>query len=229
MPCEAAAPASAVVACRQVEGGTMKMRFWQSVRTSFALNRPRNAEPVELVSTGMLGSGRAAYRPSALLAPASPPFIWGSLLAALLLNLLPAGPSAWVPDFLALTLVFWNVHQPRRVGIGAAFAAGLLMDVHDGALFGEHALAYSLLAYGAITLHRRMLWFPAGAQALHVLALLLVAQCISVAVRLWVGGGIPVWTYFLSSVIGAAIWPLVNWILLAPQRRPTERDETRPL
>jgi rod shape-determining protein MreD len=103
------------------------------------------------------------------------------------------------------------------------------MDVHNGALFGEHALGYTLLAYGAITLHRRMLWFPAGAQALHVLALLLLAQAVSMAVRLWVGGGLPVWTYFLSSIVGAVLWPLVNWILLAPQRRPPERDDTRTL
>jgi len=207
----------------------MSAGFWRALRTSFALNRPRNAEPVELVSAGVLGAGRAAYRPSALLLPARPLFIWITLLAALVLNLLPAGPAIWVPDFLALALVFWNVHQPRRVGIGVAFVAGLLMDVHDGALFGEHALAYTLLAYGAITLHRRMLWFPVGAQALHVLALLLVAQCVSLAVRLWVGGGFPGWGYFLSSAIGAVIWPLVSWILLAPQRRPLERDDTRPL
>lgn len=205
------------------------MKLWRGLRNSFALNRPRNAEPVELVSAAGLAAGRSAYRPSALLLPARPGFIWGSLLAALLLNLLPAGPSAWVPDFLALVLVFWNVHQPRRVGIGAAFVAGLLMDVHDGALFGEHALAYTLLAYGAITLHRRMLWFPVGAQALHVLLLLLLAQCVSLAVRLWVGGSLPGWGYFASSVVGAAIWPLVTWILLAPQRRPLERNETRPL
>ncbi|UCG97445.1 MAG: rod shape-determining protein MreD [Burkholderiales bacterium] len=205
------------------------MKFWRALRTSFALNRPRNVEPVELVSAGGLASGRAAYRPSALLLPARPLFIWGTLLAALLLNLLPAGPTAWVPDFLALVLVFWNVHQPRRVGIGAAFVAGLLMDVHDGALFGEHALAYTLLAYGAITLHRRVLWFPVGAQALHVLALLLLAQCVLLAVRLWVGGGFPGWGYFVGSVVGAAIWPLVSWVLLAPQRRPLERDDTRPL
>lgn len=207
----------------------MKAGLWQRLRVAFALNRPRNAEPVELVSAGGLGGGRAAYRPSPLLAPANPLFIWGSLFVALALNLLPAGPLAWMPDFLALALVFWNVHQPRRVGMGAAFAAGLLMDVHDGALFGEHALAYTLLAYGAITLHRRMLWFPLGAQALHVLALLLLAQCVSLAVRLWVGGGLPPWTYFSGAVVGALIWPLASWILLAPQRRPRERDDTRPL
>jgi rod shape-determining protein MreD len=207
----------------------MKAGLWRALRTTFALNRPRNVQPVELVSSRVLGGGRAAYRPSALLAPVNPLFIWGSLLAALLLNLLPAGPTAWVPDFLALALVFWNVHQPRRVGIGAAFVFGLLIDVHDGALFGEHALAYTLLAYGAITLHRRVLWFPVGAQSLHVLALLLVAQFVSLLVRLWVGGGFPGWDYFLGSAVGAAIWPLVTLILLAPQRRSLERDDTRPL
>jgi rod shape-determining protein MreD len=207
----------------------MMAGFWQRLRTSFALNRPRHAEPVELVSAGALGPGRAAYRPSALLAPARTRFIWATLLAALLLNLLPAGPQAAMPDFLALALIFWNVHQPRRVGIGAAFVAGLLMDVHDGALFGEHALAYTLLAYGAITLHRRVLWFPLGAQALHVLALLTMAQAVSLAVRLWVGGAFPGWTIFLGSLVGAVLWPLVSWILLAPQRQPLERDDTRPI
>ena len=164
-----------------------------------------------------------------LLLPVNPFFIALSLLAAVLREMLPGGRHPAAPDLVALVLVFWNVHQPRRVGIGAAFVAGLLMDVHDGALFGEHALAYTLLAYGAITLHRRMLWFPVGAQSLHVLALLLIAQCVSLAVRLWVGGSFPGWGYFASSVIGAAIWPLVTWILLAPQRGPLERDDTRPL
>jgi rod shape-determining protein MreD len=199
------------------------------LRQTFALNRPRNTDPVELVAANSFGGGRPAYRPKALLAPANPVFIWGSLLAAFALNLLPWGALEWVPDFLALVLVFWNIHQPRRVGMGAAFVFGLLMDVHDGALFGEHALAYTLLAYGAITLHRRVLWFPVGAQLLHVLALLLVAQAVSLAVRLWVGGLFPGWDYFLASGVGALAWPLATWLLLATQRRPLERDDTRPL
>ena len=164
-----------------------------------------------------------------LLLPASPAFIWGSLLVALMLNLLPLGRVLWMPDFLAVVLVFWNVHQPRRVGMGAAFVFGLLMDVHQGALFGQHALAYTLVSYGAIMLHRRIQWFPLGAQALHVLPLLLIAQLASLAIRMWVGGDWPGWWYFAPSLIGAVLWPLIAWLLLAPQRRPVERDETRPL
>jgi rod shape-determining protein MreD len=201
-----------------MSAGIARLRGW--LRDVFALrgNRPRD-----------LSGTRVGQRPHYLLRPANPLFIWGSLIVALLLNLFPWGTTSLVPDLLALALLFWNVHQPRRVGIGAAFVFGLLMDVHNGALFGEHALAYTLISYGAITLHRRLTWFPVGAQALHVLPLLLIAQLATLAVRMWVGGEWPGWNYFAESGIGAAVWPIVSWLLLAPQRRPTERDDTRPI
>jgi rod shape-determining protein MreD len=89
--------------------------------------------------------------------------------------------------FVALVLVFWNIHQPRKVGMGVAFLLGLLMDVHDARLLGEHALAYTLLAYFAITIHRRVLWFSVYTQALHVLPLLFIAHAVPVVIRLaWV-------------------------------------------
>lgn len=169
------------------------------------------------------------YRPQYLLRPANPLFIWASLIVALLINLLPWGRMPLVPDVLAIALVFWNIHQPRRVGIGAAFAFGLLMDVHEAALFGEHALAYTLISYGAITLHRRILWFPIAAQVLYVFPLLLIAQLALLAVRMWVGATWPGWLYFGESVVGGILWPLIAWLLLAPQRRPTDRDATRPI
>ncbi len=194
------------------------VRRW--LGSTFAL---RASEPVELPGT------RIEYRPQYLLRPANSLFIWASLIGALIFNLLPWGRTPLVPDVLAIALVFWNIHQPRRVGMGAAFAFGLLMDVHEAALFGEHALAYTLISYGAITLHRRILWFPLGAQALYVFPLLLVAQLALLAIRVWVGGAWPGWMYFGESVVGAILWPLVSWLLLAPQRRPIDRDETRPI
>ena len=171
-----------------------------------------------------------ALRPEQVLRPVRPAFIWMTLAGAFLLDLLPWGQAVWVPDFFAVTLVFWNVHQPRKVGMGIAFVFGLLMDVHNGALFGEHALAYTLLSYGAITLHRRIQWFPVGSQSIYVFMLLLVAQLASAAIRLWAGGASPGWWFgLLASALGAAIWPLINSLLLAPQRRPAKRDDTRPL
>jgi rod shape-determining protein MreD len=168
---------------------------------------------------------RAEY----LLLPANRAFITFTLVAAFILNLLPWGRTPGIPDFLALVLVFWNVHQPRKVGIGIAFLFGLLMDVHASGLLGEHALAYSLLSYGAISLHRRVPWFGPVGKMLHVFPLLLAAQMVTVLVRLAVGSGAPGWSTLLSSVTTAVLWPLAELILLAPQRRAIERDENRPL
>lgn len=167
--------------------------------------------------------------PHYILLPASPAFITVSLLLAFFLNLLPWGHVVGVPDFVAVVLVFWSIHQPRKVGIGVAFFMGLLMDVHDAALLGENALAYTLLSYFAIMIHRRVLWFPARTQALHVLPLLLLTQTVQLAVRLLVSGKFPGWLYFAESFVSAALWPVVSWILLAPQRRAIDRDETRPI
>ena len=164
-----------------------------------------------------------------LLLPVNPVFLWLSMLMAFGINLLPMGRQPAMPDLVALVLVFWNVHQPRRVGIGAAFVFGLLVDVHQGALLGQHALSYTLLSYIAITLHRRMLWFGLLEQVLHVLPLFLAAHLVSLAVRLMAGDGFPGWSLLAAPVLEAMLWPVACWLLLAPQRRPPDPDKNRPL
>lgn len=164
-----------------------------------------------------------------LLLPASPVFIWVSLIVALLLNLVPLGRAPALPDWVAMALVFWNVHQPRRVGMGVAFFFGVLMDVHDSALLGQHALAYTLLSFFAITVHRRILWFSVGAQALHVLPLFIAGHLVSMLLRWAVDGVTPGWSIVWAPVWESALWPVASWLLLAPQRRAPDPDENRPL
>jgi rod shape-determining protein MreD len=164
-----------------------------------------------------------------LLLPANPLFIALSLLLALGLNMLPLGRQPGMPDLVAVVLVFWNVHQPRRVGIGVAFVLGLLMDVHQGSLLGQHALAYTLLSYFAIMIHRRLLWFNVWSQTLQVAPLFLAAQLVSLAVRMLAGDMFPGWRLLLAPAWEALLWPLTTWLLLAPQRKAPDPDENRPL
>ncbi len=164
-----------------------------------------------------------------ILLPANPAFILFSLMLAFGLNIFPWGDWSWVPDFVALTLVFWSIYQPRRVGVGVAFLMGLVMDVHGAALLGQNALAYTLLSYFAITIHRRVLWFSPPAQALYVLPLMVLMQVVQVMVQMAVSGKLPGWTYYIQSFVAVAMWPLVCWLLLAPQRRAVDRDDTRPI
>ena len=164
-----------------------------------------------------------------LLMPVNPLFVWTTLFFAFALNVIPVGRIAAMPDFLALVLVFWNVHQSRRIGVGVAFIFGLLMDVHSGSVLGQHALAYTLLSFFAITVHRRLLWFSVPSQALQILPLFLAAHAVAMLVRVISGGMFPGWELLLGPVIEALLWPVVTVLLLAPQRRAPDPDQNRPL
>ena len=164
-----------------------------------------------------------------ILLPVRASTIVGSFALALIASFLPWRQIALVPDFVALVLVFWCVREPRLVGLGAGWLLGLVIDVGNGVLLGQHALAYSLLAFVAISLSRRILWFPLWGQALHVAALLLFSQTVGALVRLAAGAEFPGWLLAVGPLIGALLWPVITTVLLMPQRRAVEVDETRPI
>lgn len=164
-----------------------------------------------------------------ILLPAKNWFIGLSLACALLLNLIPLGRFPGVPDWVALVLVFWCIHQPLRVGMATAFFFGLMMDVGDASVMGQHSLAYVVVAFAAGMLSRRILWFPLGQQAIHVLPMLLMTQIIMAVIRLLAGDSFPGVFWFVSSFLGTLVWYPLTYLLLLPQYQPVERDENRPI
>ena len=169
-------------------------------------------------------------RREALLLPVSPWFIVLSLLLSLLFSmLLGLAQALWLPDILAVCIFFWGIHQPRRVGMATAFILGLWMDVQHSSLFGQHALSYSMLSYFAFRMHRRLLWFPIKEQMLQILPFFILAEAISLLIRLSTGDDFPGWTMLLSPFIETLLWPVANFILLAPQRRARDPDANRPI
>jgi rod shape-determining protein MreD len=169
------------------------------------------------------------FQSSRILQPVRPWFVFGTLLLAFLLNLVPTGPMSFLPDWLAFVLCFWSVREFRKVGMGVAFLAGVAMDVADGSVMGQHALGYTLLAYGASALSRRILWFPLTEQALHVLPLLFGAQIVQFLVRLTTGAEFPGFGYFVSPLLATLLWVPGTYLLLLPQFRPVDRDDNRPI
>lgn len=164
-----------------------------------------------------------------LLLPVRPGFVWFSLIVALGLNFVPVGRFYAVPDFVALVLAFWCVREPHRVGLGTGFLLGAVVDVAHGAVMGQHALAYVLLAFVSNMNSRRLLWFSPGEQALHMMPLFFMTQVLMLVIRLVAGGRFPGWDYFFSCFTTALLWIPVHYVLLMPQMQPIERDENRPL
>ncbi len=159
------------------------------------------------------------------LLPASNIFIALSVLAALLLNWLP-WEGIWLalrPDFVALVMLYWCVYKPYRVGIGVAWVVGIFADVANASLFGQHALAYAVLAFGGIILHRRIQMLDLRQQTLQVFPVLLSAYAAYAAVH-WQSHGYVAGEYFIGSVISALLWVPLS-ILLQALRRPRAEAE----
>jgi len=158
--------------------------------------------------------------------PASLGLVFFSFVAAYLLVVLPWS-GAWLmarPDFVLLVLLFWTLHQPLSIGQGFAFAAGLLMDVSDSMLLGQHALAYVIAVFVAQIFRVRILQFHIPEQTLHVLGITLVATSVMLTLNLLLGADFPGISYFVSPVVTALLWGPVNWILYLPAVRRRRRD-----
>jgi rod shape-determining protein MreD len=164
-----------------------------------------------------------------LLLPVNAFFMWGSLFAALLLSMLPFGRTPWMPDVVALVLVFWSIHQPHRMGMLTAFFVGLLVDVHQSAMLGQHALAYTVLSFLALAIHRRVVWYNVFSQALQILPLFVVSHATELMVRLIAGGVFPGYSLGFAPLLEVLLWPLASVVLFAPQKRAPDRDAHRPL
>jgi rod shape-determining protein MreD len=162
----------------------------------------------------------ASARPEEILRPVNPWFILFTFVLALLANLAPASGVALSlkPDFLALVILYWCIQEPRYVGVGVAWTLGLIMDVGDATLFGQHALAYSVLAYAAEYFRRRVLRFPLWQQAPQVAALLMLCALLVLLVRIMGNASLPRWTYAVPPIVGALLWPLLSVLLQRPQR-----------
>jgi rod shape-determining protein MreD len=167
-------------------------------------------------------------RSEEILRPVRPSFILLTLFVSLLLNIVPLASAAATlrPDFLAIVLLYWCIREPRYVGVGTAWFVGLIMDVADATLFGQHALAYAVLAYAADYFRRRVLRFPLWQQAVQVAALLGLCAAIVLLVRFVGGAPLPRWTYVVPPLVGALLWPLVSVLLQYPQR-PTRGSTKR--
>ena len=141
-------------------------------------------------------------------------------MSRLAANLLPLSGVALAlrPDFIALVLLYWCIQEPRYVGVGIAWGVGLVMDVGDATLFGQHALAYAFLAYAAEYFRRRVLRFSLWQQAAQVAVLLGLCAGLVLLVRYVGGAPLPRWTYAVPPLVGALLWPVVTVVLQWTQR-----------
>ena len=139
---------------------------------------------------------------------------------ALLLTLLPLPEWATElrPPWVALTLLYWILAAPERVGVFWGWAMGLLLDVGIGTVLGQHALSLAVMAWMMVSLHRRLRLYPPVQQALVVWLLLLAERLVSLWVMGALGQPTPGLPYWLSTLTGLLIWPWIPLLTRGPRR-----------
>jgi rod shape-determining protein MreD len=147
--------------------------------------------------------------------------ILATLALAMFLSLLPMPTllQDFRPPWVALVLIYWCLALPLRVGVGWAWLVGLLLDVLSGTVLGQHALAFSVMAFAVVQLHQRIRIFPLVQQAFSVLVVLLVERLLSLWVMGAIGQPAPRLGYWAPAVVGAILWPWVYIVLRDVRRR----------
>jgi rod shape-determining protein MreD len=141
--------------------------------------------------------------------------IIATFCVALLLTILPLPEwMVWFrPEWVALTMIYWCMALPQRVGVISGWGLGLLLDALKGAVLGQHALALAVIAYLTHKVHQQVRVYPMWQQALSVMGLLLLYQLLV----MWVNGVIGVksltWLYWLPTLSSTLLWPWLYLIL----------------
>ncbi|WP_292926561.1 rod shape-determining protein MreD [Nitrosomonas sp.] len=158
--------------------------------------------------------------------PASNWFIAASLVAALILNFLPLQEDILVfrPDFVAIAIAYWNISHPHKMGMGVAFGMGLMMDVGNTGILGQHALAYCVIVYLTLIFGRRLRLFNSMQQAPQIGLILLIVQIVIVLVAVSGGSALPDGQYFFATVTGTLLWAPGSFLLATLLKQKPDPD-----
>ncbi len=134
------------------------------------------------------------------------------IIVALMLAIapMPDWASPFRPDWVALTLIYWAMMLPRTYSVGTAWLVGIVLDVAQVTLLGQHAIALCFVVYITVKLHLQFRVFPVLQMSATVFAMLTLYQFI----LFWINGVAGVTTsavtYWGPVITGALIWPLLT-------------------
>ena len=140
--------------------------------------------------------------------PARPLLVVVTLFIALVANLLPYSDEAFdlKPDFVALLLLYWCLHRPKVAGFAAALILGFVMDLAYTTVLGQHVVAYSVLAFLALSTRVNCLQMNLLRQAIHVGLILFASKFVLFSVSYLIENAEFHWGYFKPEAFAATLW-----------------------
>ncbi len=138
-----------------------------------------------------------------------------TILVTLMLSALPLpriATAIW-PDWTVLAVIYWCLALPNQLNIKFAWLVGIIVDLVNGTIIGQHALIYTWVAYITILLHSRLRIYPIFQQSLGIGILLLPYLIIF----LWIEGMLYSielhWQKFMPLLSSIILWPWIFSVL----------------
>jgi len=146
--------------------------------------------------------------------------IYLSLGFGLLFMLLPS-PLEWRifrPDIATLTLFYWVLALPQRVGVTTAFFLGLGQDLIEGSPVGLSSLGLMISVLVLLSNYQRIRQFDGVQQSLMILVLLMLTSGAEQWLRNGMGmPGLP-WLGLVGLLCSTVCWLVVREILRSLRR-----------
>ena len=144
-----------------------------------------------------------------------------TFLVAFILTLLPMPDwTIWLrPSWVLMVLIYWMMIFPHRINLGVAWIMGIFLDVLNGTLLGEHALAMTIATYVVARMHSRMRMFSLLQQSLCVMLIVFIYQFVLYCVQGFLGQTPHSWLFWSSPITSMLLWPWLFSIIKSSRRR----------
>jgi rod shape-determining protein MreD len=113
---------------------------------------------------------------------------------------------------------------PRTWSVGTAWIVGIVLDVSQGTLLGQHALALCFVAFITVRFHLLMRVFPMPQLTATVFPILATYQFLLFWVNGVAGVDAPLIAYWGPVVSGTLLWPILVTFLSGMRYRTRAGD-----
>jgi len=142
-------------------------------------------------------------------------FVWSMMLLTTMMTIMPL-PNFFYGiriEWISLAVIFFSMMNVSLMGVIAAWAIGLLLDLLQGGLLGENALILSVISYLSYRFRFQVRVYPDWQLMIVTLFFLSFGNLISLWIRGFSGRIIFITEEWLSILITALIWPIFMRLL----------------
>jgi rod shape-determining protein MreD len=148
-------------------------------------------------------------------------FLFLSMCLGFILQYLPlASFMQWfVPEWVLMMFIFWQIQKPELLNFWWVWPLGLLMDVQQGTLLGMHVVSFAVVLYVLQMMHQRIRMFNVAQQGGTIFLLVCAFQMAGYWGLLLVEDSNKPLSLWTPALVSAVVWPWLQLVLSSTQRK----------